>query len=66
MKAEIMGVCGGAKKWAVVFGVGLAVGLWVGDSVRLQAVIQDCKVLGMFRVGDRPYSCVDHTVEIRK
>lgn len=55
-----------AKRWWLVFMGGLVIGLFLGSDFARGSIIQDCKVLGMFRVGSAPISCTYHLVEVKK
>jgi len=48
----------------LIFGAGLIFGIVIGSYVSVISVINDCRVMGMFRVGDAPFSCTSHLVRI--
>lgn len=52
------------KRWVLVFGTGLVIGIVVGQHSTFMSIIDDCKVMGMFRVGKAPISCTYHLVKI--
>lgn len=52
------------KRWAMVFGSGLVIGMFVGGDYARGSIIQDCKIMGMFRVGSAPISCTYHLVNV--
>ena len=52
------------KKWAWVAGCSLAFGILIGTQSAYYSIIQDCKVMGMFRYGSAPMSCTYHLVTI--
>jgi len=54
------------KRWWLVFMGGLLIGLFFGSASVRSSIIQDCKVMGMFRVGKAPISCTYHLVETKK
>jgi hypothetical protein len=54
------------KRWIWVFSTGLAIGLVLGQQSTYWSIIKDCKVMGMFRVGQAPISCTYHLVEVKK
>jgi hypothetical protein len=54
------------KRWWLVFTGGLIIGFFIGGDLTKGSIIQDCKILGMFRVGQAPISCTYHLVEVKK
>jgi len=54
------------KRWWLVFTCGLLIGLFFGSDFTKGSIIQDCKIMGMFRVGQAPISCTYHLVETKK
>lgn len=54
------------KRWWLVFVGGLIIGFVIGGDFTKGNIIQDCKILGMFRVGQAPISCTYHLVEVKK
>lgn len=52
------------KRWVWVFSAGLAIGIILGQHTTFISIIDDCKVMGMFRVGNAPISCTYHLVTI--
>lgn len=52
------------KRWVWIFGAGTVFGILIGSYVSVISVINDCRVMGMFRVGDAPFSCTSHLVRI--
>lgn len=52
------------KKWAWVAGSSLAIGILIGTQSAYWSIIQDCKVMGMFRYGSAPMTCTYHLVTI--
>lgn len=54
------------KRWFLVFTGGLIIGLFFGSDFTKGSIIQDCKIMGMFRVGQAPISCTYHLTEVKK
>jgi hypothetical protein len=52
------------KRWAWVSGISLAIGLILGQQSAYWSIIQDCKIMGMFRYGSAPMSCTYHLVNL--
>lgn len=52
------------KRWTLIFGAGVVLGILIGSYISVISVINDCRVMGMFRVGDAPFSCTSHLVHI--
>ena len=52
------------KKWAWVAGSSLAIGIFIGGQSAYWSIIKDCRIMGMFRYGDAPISCVYHLVNV--
>lgn len=52
------------KKWAWVAGSSLVIGMFIGGQSAYYSIVQDCKIMGMFRYGDAPLSCVYHLVNV--
>ena len=54
------------KRWSLVIGASLGIGIYVGGQAAYFSIMQDCKVMGMFRYGNAPVSCTYHLVTIQE
>lgn len=52
------------KQWVWAFSVGLAIGLFFGSDFTKGSIIQDCKIVGAFRVNNAPITCTYHLVDL--